>query len=191
MTGRAGTERSVVDFPRLALRQRDEVLHALHGQAWIDDQRLLDTDETADRDEVLFRVVAQLLEQTGIDDEGRLRTDEERVTIRRRARDVFRCDLIGRTRLVLDDDLLSPSLRELLADSAGDDIGDPSRRGRHHHGDGFGRIGFTMSKARAEADGESKADDETAYCYRKASASLHVVRSSRSLDVGPRPQRVL
>jgi hypothetical protein len=37
------------------------------------------------------------------------------------------------------------------------------------------------------AEGESKADDETAYRYRKASASL----PCRSLHVVSRPQRVL
>ncbi len=140
MAARADAEGAVVELAGLLLGERKELLHVAHRRRRIEDQRVIDADETRDRREPVHGVVGQLGIEARIDHEGRLRPDEQRVSVGCRLGDVFRRDLIVGARPVLDDDLLAPGFGEALREQAGKRIGDAAGRGRHHDGDWLGRI---------------------------------------------------
>src|SRR5262249_2128832 len=102
-------------------------------------ERLLDLDQPADGYEVLVCVVGKLRKHIRIDDEGRLRADQQGVAVRRRTCDELRGDLIGCSGSILDDHLLAEIFGEPRADGACDEISAPAWRGRHNQHDAFGR----------------------------------------------------
>ena len=110
----ADTEAAVVGIRRACPWLPRSDSHGLHGQRGVHHQRLTDADETADRDEILRRVVRQLAIEIGIDREGVLRGQEERVAIGRRSCDRRRSDLVVGAALVLDQNRLAPFLAQPL-----------------------------------------------------------------------------
>ena len=115
-------------------------------------QRLADADETGDRDEILRRIVRQLAIEIGIDGEGVLRGQQQRVAIGRRPCDRRRSDLIVGAALVLDHNRLAPFLGQPLRHGARDHVGRSARRQGHDDGDRLGRIGLGMRGGREQAD---------------------------------------
>ena len=80
-----------------------------------------------DRRKVLFRVVRQLLEETGIGDEV-IGHHEQRVAVRRRLRREIGGNDGPRARPVVDDDLLAPVVGQLGRDGARHHVGKAARR---------------------------------------------------------------
>jgi hypothetical protein len=140
MAARPDAEGAVVDLARLLLGERDEVLHGLHRQRRVDDQRMVDGDEAGDRREALDRIIRQLGVEARIDHEGHLRPDQQRVAVGRGLGDVFRRNLVVGAGLVLDDHLLAPSLGEALRQRASERIGHAAGRRRNDDCYRFGRI---------------------------------------------------
>ena len=82
------------------------------------------------------RIERQFRTEALLDDKRRLRRDQQRVTVGRGTKDGFSADDISRTRAVLDDDRLTPHLRELVGNKPRQGIGDRARRNRGDDPDG-------------------------------------------------------
>ena len=128
-------------------------------------QGLADADETGDRDEILGRIVRQLAIEIGIDGEGVLRRQQQRVAIGRRPCDRRRSDLIVGAALVLDHNRLPPFLGQPLRHGTRDHVGRSARRQGYDDGDRLGRIGLGMRGGR---------DEQADACQRQGNAkSFH------------------
>src|SRR6185295_10822653 len=79
------------------------------------------------RDEILLRVVVQLLVDVLVGGDHRTRGKEQRVAVGRGARRLRGADAAARAAAVLDDYLLAPDLAQLLAEEARRDVGRTAR----------------------------------------------------------------
>ena len=127
-------------LPGLALAYAISSLTDFAGMLGMDDQHQRVASHPRDRREVLDRIVGDVLHQEG---HGRMRAvgaHEQRVAVRRRARDVQRRKRAVRARTVLDHDGLLERDAEMLADDAGDRVGGAAGTERDDDGDRLARI---------------------------------------------------
>ena len=73
---------------------------------------------------------------------------QERVTVRRRARDRLQSEIATRTRPIVDEHRLPKPLRQRLADDAGDDVGRAAGADEYEHRDRPRRIGLRAGQMR-------------------------------------------
>jgi hypothetical protein len=144
MRPRADTQAAVIDPARLVPGRRDQVAEVLHRERRMHHQGLADADETADRDEILRRIVRKLAVEIGIDGEGVLRGQQQRVAIGRRPCDRRRSNLIVGAALVLDHNRLPPFLGQPLRQGTRDNVGRSARSQGYDDGDRLARIGLSM-----------------------------------------------
>src|SRR5581483_7278524 len=93
----------------------DQLLHVAHRNRWMDDEAVLDEAHHRDGREILEDVERQL-EEVRVHREVADRTRPERVPVRRRLRDLLHSDVTRGAGPILDDDLLTPDLRETGAE---------------------------------------------------------------------------
>ena len=134
VAARPDAEGSVVEFARPLLGEVDEVAERAHRQRRVHDQGLRADAQAGDRDEIIDRIVGELAVGVGRGHERRIGRDQQGVTVGCGSGDVFGAHLTGAAaRLVFDHDLLAPALRQPLAESARDHVGDAA--GREWHDD--------------------------------------------------------
>ncbi len=115
-----------------------------------------------DRDE-FGRVVFQVVIQQLLDRQRRRRAEQQRVTVGRRTRDVFRADVHGAARHVLDNHRLAPFPAELIGDQPRHDVGGRSGQHRKHDLDDPRRIRFLRGACGARRNGEHQRHDPHSY----------------------------
>ena len=89
------------------------------------DERVRGPRHQRHRSKVPRRVVRDLADQ-GIDDEASRPDRKQRIAIGRGLGDEVGADVAARARTVLDEERLSPGLRELLGDQTHDDVVRPA-----------------------------------------------------------------
>ena len=144
MPGGAEARAAIGDLARLLLCQRDQLGDVVGRQRWMREQSLVDANEAGDRCEVVD-VVGQLAGvQGGVDDEHGFRGDHHAVAVGRGLADHRGADGVVGAAAILDDHLLAPCGREALRDQPRHGVAHPAGCGRHHDGDGPGRIGLRL-----------------------------------------------
>jgi hypothetical protein len=111
------------------------------------DEHVGRVDELRDRDEILERIVRQVLEQRRVDGDRR-RGEEQRVAVGRRPRRHAHAGVASGARPVVDDDGLAQRSMQRGRENVGDDVGRPARRERHDQGDRPFRIGGARGQHR-------------------------------------------
>ena len=122
------------------LGEPDEVGDRSHRQRRIDHQDVGTEDDERERYEIGGRVVGQLLVQRDVDRHHRARSHQQRVTIRRRARNGERAGHAARARPILDHERLAEPLLQPLCEHACQEFGAAAGCERHHQRDRPGRI---------------------------------------------------
>ena len=115
-----------VELLRRRLRQRDELLHGLGAEIGLDREHVRRDGKLADRNEILERVVGQLLVETWIDRIGAGRK-EERVAVRLRACGQPHADIAAGTAAVLHEHGAADCLLQRSRHDARNDVGRPAR----------------------------------------------------------------
>ena len=130
----ADAARCKIEFARLGLGERDQLLHVVRRQRRMRNHDQRRGAHQRDVGEVLERVVGQFWIEGWID---RMRRDDgaEGVAIGRGLGDHIGADDGVGARLVLEHDGLAERIGNLLADEAGHQIGVAARRVRHDHSD--------------------------------------------------------
>ncbi len=136
----AGARARIVELRRRGLGLGDEIGQRLDAGVRTHHQDIGGVDELRDRDEILERVIGQVLEQRRID-RDRGRGQEQRVAVRRRPRRHAHPGIPCRPGPVVDDDGLAERSTKRGREDAGDDVGRPARRERHDQRDRPLRIG--------------------------------------------------
>ena len=145
-------------FAGIGLGVFDQLLDRFGRNAGVNAQHQRVASHPRDRGEVLHRIVADVLHQVGRRRMRAICAHEQRVAVRRRARDVKRRQRPVRARAVVDHDGLLERSAEVLSDHAGDRVGGAARPERNNHRDRLGRIGVGAGRS-AE---QHRAGDETA-----------------------------
>ena len=123
----ADPRRCVGQRARMLLGVGDQLGQRLGGHRGVQRQHARQRHHERDRREIAQRVVEDLLVGQMIDRE-RARGHQQRVAVRRRARGRLDADHVAGARPVLDIELLSHHLRELLRQHARRDVGAAARR---------------------------------------------------------------
>ena len=100
--GRAGAGRGIVEPAGLRLGVLDEIGDRLHRQRRVDHQHERHVRHQPDRDEILDRIIGQILEHADVDRHGGRCRHQQRVAVRRRLRRRHGGDDVGAARAVLD-----------------------------------------------------------------------------------------
>ena len=160
MVGRAGTAGAVGEAPGILFRQLDQLAHRISGEVGLCDQHVGRGHRERDRREVAHWLIAQVLEERGIDGEDANRTDQQRVAIGLGLGDVLGGDRPVRAGLVLDYRGLAEQPLELRADGAADDVGGAAGDERD---DDVHRLGGPGLRLRAGCERRREAGDEEAF----------------------------
>ena len=144
----AGARRRERDRLGLRFRQRDELAEVLGGHRRMDDEHVRIARDERNRRQVLQRVERHLAAVQRRVGREVVRLQDQRVAVRRRARDGFGRDQRVAARTVLDHDLLAHALRHLRGDDAREDVRSAAGRERHEHLDRLVRIVLRARRAR-------------------------------------------
>ena len=147
MCGRAYALRGVRELAGIGSAVIDELLQCGRRKIVADHQYVGNFRQHCDRNE-LRRLVAGITIQQVIERERGGRCDEQRIPVRRRARDAQRADIHGAAGDVLHDGRLGPFLAELVRHDARERVGGRTRDGRHHDFDRSRRIGLLCRAGR-------------------------------------------
>src|SRR5262245_8767183 len=147
MRSRPDAGRCHADLARIALGIGDELRRGFGRNRWIDlhdegrPYHGRDRRDVADEIEVKFLIERRI-------DRGRRRSEQQRITIRRRTHDRFGADVGARTGPVLDQELLAQPLRQPLPHKPRDQISVSGGRERNDHAHRARWIGLRPSDAR-------------------------------------------
>jgi hypothetical protein len=155
MTARSDSIGAVIELTGLRLAERNKLLDVIDRHGRIDDQCVIDADKAADRREILHRIVSEPRVKGWIDDEGRFRTDEQRVAVTWLMGDVFGGDLIVGAGLVFDNRLRAPIREEVPRQYAAQHVRDAGR-GRNDDRDRFRRISVGVRGRADRGSGQSR-----------------------------------
>ncbi len=139
MRARADAGGAVVELGGLGLRQRDDILDALHGQVLLRHEHMLERADAGQRREVLHRVVAGLLQHEHVVAVRLVVAERDHVAIGLRPGDLARAERARRAGDILDDDVLAERPGDLLRHHAGDHVGRPARGVCDDEADRLGR----------------------------------------------------
>ena len=129
-------ERAIVELAGFRLGERDEVLHRSHRRRRRHDHDRRHLAQHEDRGEVLLRIVPHLAVEMRCGGQRAVAGQQQRVAVGRRLRDSVGAERFVAPRTIVDDDRLSPRLRQRLADRAGENVGHGAGRGRNDDLDG-------------------------------------------------------
>jgi len=161
MAGGAVAPGSVVHFAGLCLGQSDHVPQVLHRIVRVRHHHDGGRTDVGQMLEILDRIVGQVGHHGRIDDDGAGRSQDQRVTVRRRLLGRFHRDDTRGARLVVDDHGLSEGGAELLRQGARHQIGTAARRERHDQADRLARpfgVGRLRNCGRRHAQGQSQGE---------------------------------
>ena len=150
MRDRAGAGAAEAHCARIGRGVGDQVLERVGLEVLADQQHHRRARHQHDRFEVDARIVGQILVQP---DAGGMRAEISQhhgVAVGRRFGDAGGADRAAGTGDVLDHDLLGECLTHMLPENAGENVGRPAGRERHHHGDGARRIRLRCGGADAQ-----------------------------------------
>ncbi len=131
--------RSVAEFARIGLRQRDELLQVARGKRRIDDQHGGEAGDQRDRSEVAQPVIRQILAHGRAHHPGD-RVIEQGIAVGCRAHDRIDADGAARAALVLDHHLLPQHVGKLLCGRARGEVDAAARSQRDDQLDRLCRI---------------------------------------------------
>ena len=131
MLERADAGRAVADLAGPRFRQRDELLHRAHRHRRMHDQHAHQPRDRRYPDEILQRVIRQLLVEVRVGDERR-RIDHHRVAVGRALRDERGADRSARARRGCRSRTAGSSARRLSGTRSGRRCRS-RRRGKHDH----------------------------------------------------------
>ena len=140
MHGAAGPDRARIDLRRFLLRVSDEFLHRARRHVGADDKHVAKNRDWRDRDEFIQFVAGILLHQHI--DRKTVGGEQQRVAVRRGARDHAGADHGGGTALVFNDHRLTQSGGQGLCHETPHAIHATSRRVGNHNTDRFGGVGL-------------------------------------------------
>ena len=129
---------AVVELAGIGLRVGDQLGHRLYRQILLDDDRLHDRADDADRRQVLHWIVSELLGKRR-DRDGADAADAEGVAIRRRARDVLGPDDAAGAHPAFNNDRFSQRLFDVTRGQAADQVGVTTGAIGHNESDGSAR----------------------------------------------------
>src|SRR6266511_3319569 len=147
---RAGRGKAVL--AGMGLDERDEVLDRLYWQRRVDGEHRGRGYRERDGVKILGRIVGHVRVKCGIDDEVGA-GDEDGVAVRRRLRRAPDPDIAARAGDVLDVELRTQLLRELLRHEAGEHVGRTGGRVRNDDAHRSRGIGLCADDARSEHGG--------------------------------------
>jgi len=124
----------------MGLGEGDERFNRIDPELGMDDQDEVGARRQRDRREALDRIERQLAVEEGIEVERAAAGGQQRVAVRRGARDRGGGDVAVGAGPVLDHDGLTEPSRQFLADRAGDGVDRAAGRDRHHDVNRLGRI---------------------------------------------------
>ncbi len=136
----AGAIRRKGERARFRAGDRNELLDGACRQGRMQREHIRCVADQYHGCEVAQYFVRRFRAQRGVDGQHARRCEQQRITIRRRARDVFRADRARRASPVIDDELRAHAVAELLHQLSRDDVERAARCRRHHHPHGFLRI---------------------------------------------------
>jgi hypothetical protein len=128
----AAAGRGVQDLVGSRPRERNEFLDRLHRQRWMHYEQTSLRREQAHADEILERVIRQLLVDVRVADVGR-GMDHEGVAVGLGLGDQFGADGARSAGPVVDDELLSSRLGDFLENDAPHDVGEAAARPWCYH----------------------------------------------------------
>ena len=138
---RAHPLRGVGQLAGIGLAVGDELLERVCRQLLAHDQDIRDGRQHGDRNEP-GRIVAGVAIEQVIERQRGGRSDQQRIAVRRRARDVAGADIHRAAGDVLDNRRLAPFLAELVRHDACERVGGRAGRPRHHDLHRAGWIGL-------------------------------------------------
>ena len=149
----------VVDLARVRLHVGNELLEVVDGQRRIHHEHAGLARDQRHRDEIVDGIEGKLRIQACADRVG-LRCEQQRIAVGGRLGDDVRTDRRTGAGLVVHDDALTESLRQLLGDHAHRPVDGASRRKRNDDADGSIRIALRGCGRRTEraADRENEED---------------------------------
>jgi hypothetical protein len=122
----------------------DQFLDRLRRNVGMHQQQLGEAADPAQRREVFHRIVGEGLVEARCRRHRRVGAEEDRVAVRRRARDLRGGDRAVRAGLVLDDDALAEHRAEPLPDDTSDQVAAAAGPERHDDGDRFVWVGLRV-----------------------------------------------
>ena len=149
----AGAGRTIGQFARFALREREQFLEVLGREVAVDHQHVLGGGHHADRCQVLQRVVRHLGRQRRVDRQ-RHGLQADRVAVGRRLGDRIHTEVASRAGLVLDEHRFAECLAPLVGDQAPDDVGAAAGGVGHNQLDG--PFGVVLGPRRRRAKGRQR-----------------------------------
>ena len=145
MGARAGAGRSELHLVVVLPEVGGELLETADRQILAHDQHQRRRYDQPDRREVGDRMIGRVAVERLILRVRALGAHHELIAVRRRLGDAQRAVDAAGAALVLDDHLLAQQLGQAAIDDAGEHIGRPAGRERHHHGQG--RLGHACARA--------------------------------------------
>ena len=142
MTEIADAGGGVIERAGLLLGELDQLGHVVHGQRRMHGEQRGQPDHRRHVDEVLHRVIGQVLVDPLVDRHRRVGRHRHRVAVGRRLLQCLKSDLAVGAAAVLDDDGLLQTLRQIFGDDAGDHVGAAAGRVWNDHPDRSARRPF-------------------------------------------------
>ena len=174
----------------------DEAGDVARRQGGVDRERERAVEQQRDRREVL-ELVGQARPQQHVQRQAGGAADQHRQPVLRRARHRLGGDDGVAARAVVHDDGLAQGLRHVLRHHAGDDVGQPAGRERHHEADGGRGLGAQRRRERQPGRG-SQQQAPGHRGHGRSSSQLrrqHLPRTDRSVNgmfgLGSGPRREL
>ena len=169
MRDRAGSSRREGEFGRAGFDQRDKLGDRPCRHRWMDDDDDVVRGRKRYRLEVLEGIVWHLAEEDGIDGET-ADVEQDGVAIRRRLCHLSGADAAARTSNVLDIELLSELLAQLLNDQSCENIRRAARSKRYDDAHRPCRIGLRPGDARFGRQSSSARNDSQKFAAGKLDA---------------------
>jgi hypothetical protein len=139
----------IVERARLRLGERYELPDVFRRQRRMHDEDQRRHGHQRHRGEVLDRIIGEVARQVGGDRARPRIALQNRVSVRRCARDDFGGERAARAAAIIHDHLVAEALRQLLRDDAPDDVVGAAHREWNQKADGLGWIvGFSLRRGR-------------------------------------------
>jgi hypothetical protein len=164
----ADAGRCEIEFPRLRLGERDQLLHVAGGHVAGDDEHFRHRRHQRDGHKILRHVVRHFL-QDRIDDQRTRADDADRVAVGGRLCDRIGAEHAGLAATIVDQHRLLRDFRHALADQTRDDIVRPAGRERHDQPDRFAR---EILRCRHSGQQHGQSGEEHAKSLHQASGHL-------------------
>ena len=150
VVGRAGAGRRVGDLAGIGFGVGDELRQRVRRHRRVHHHRVGHIGEQRDRGEILHAVERHVGDERVVHRVHAHRVEQDRVAVRRRARDRAGADVARAAGAVLDDDRLAHRLMQMQRHDARQNVGRAARRPWHQQRDLAARIGLRKGRRGGE-----------------------------------------